>query len=47
MPGVDIASGGDFERAAKSILMYREVDYIDVHNAKQGCFALRVERAVA
>lgn len=47
MPGVDIASGRDFEKAAKSILMNEEVDYIDVHNAMQGCFALRVERAVA
>lgn len=41
----EVMEGSQFEKVAGEMLADDKASYIHVHNAKPGCFALRVERA--
>lgn len=45
MVAADVVEGSDFERVAGGMLADEKARYVNVHNAKPGCFAVRVERA--
>lgn len=40
----EVAEGSEFEEVAGRMLADEKASYIHVHNAKPGCFAVRVER---
>jgi hypothetical protein len=44
MVGSDVLQGSELEEAAGRMLGDTGVEYLHVHNAKPGCFAVRVER---
>ena len=45
MVAAEVVDGSEFERTAGAMLADEGAAYINVHNAKPGCFAVRVERA--
>jgi len=45
MTRADVVEGSMLEQISGELLSDPEVDYLHVHNAKQGCFAVRIERA--
>ena len=45
MVDADLVEGGVLEGAIDSLLANPEVDYIQAHYAKRGCYAARIERA--
>ena len=45
MVAAEVVEGSNFERTAGGMLADDQAAYINVHNAKPGCFAVRVERA--
>jgi hypothetical protein len=45
MVDADLVEGAVLERAIESLLANPEVDYIQAHYAKRGCYAARIERA--
>jgi Protein of unknown function (DUF1203) len=45
MCGAEVVEGSELERVAGEMLADEKARYINVHNAKPGCFAVRVERA--
>ncbi|KAJ5812302.1 hypothetical protein N7474_008603 [Penicillium riverlandense] len=45
MTGCAVVEGKDLAEKAKSFFADAKVDYIHVHNASPGCFAVRVDRA--
>ncbi|KAK5065357.1 hypothetical protein LTR84_001195 [Exophiala bonariae] len=45
MVAAEVVEGSDFESTAGGMLADEQAAYINVHNAKPGCFAVRVERA--
>jgi hypothetical protein len=44
MVDVEVLQGSELEAIAGSMLEDNGVEYLHVHNAKPGCFAVRVER---
>jgi hypothetical protein len=44
MVSAEVAEGSDLEDVAGKMLEDMGVEYLHVHNAKPGCFAVRVER---
>ena len=44
MVGAEVLSGSELEDVAKKMLEDAKVEYLHVHNAKPGCFAVRIER---
>lgn len=44
MVAAEVVEGSDLEGAAGRMLSEAEAEYLHVHNAKPGCFAVRVER---
>jgi hypothetical protein len=47
MVGSEVVQGSELEEAAGKMFEGTEVEYLHVHNAKPGCFAVRLERAQA
>lgn len=45
MIGADVVEGAALEAALRRLFADPEVAYLDVHNARPGCFNCRVERA--
>lgn len=45
MVAAEIVEGSELEKVAGEMLADENAKYINVHNAKPGCFAVRVERA--
>ena len=45
MIDADIAEGADVEKIIRRMFENPDVDYLHLHNAKQGCFAASVSRA--
>jgi len=45
MMAAEVVEGNELERVAGGMLADEKASYINVHNAKPGCFAVRVERA--
>lgn len=45
MVASDVIEGNQLEDAGKAMLADEQVMYINVHNAKPGCFAFKIERA--
>jgi hypothetical protein len=45
MLSADVVHGSLLRESIVSILNDRSVDFVDVHNAKPGCFAARIRRA--
>ncbi len=45
MIGAEVVEGAVLEAAIRRLLADPRVDYLDVHNARPGCFNCRVERA--
>jgi hypothetical protein len=41
----DLCEGRDLENLIRRLLAHATVDYLQVHFAKRGCYAARVERA--
>jgi hypothetical protein len=44
MVGSEVLQGAELEEIARRMLEGTGVEYLHVHNAKPGCFAVRVER---
>jgi hypothetical protein len=42
--GADVVDGADLRDILNEMLSDKDVDYIHLHNAKQGCFAAKVTR---
>ena len=45
MVAAEVVEGSELETVAGGMLADESARYINVHNAKPGCFAVRVERA--
>lgn len=45
MVAAEVVEGSELEKVAGGMLADENAKYINVHNAKPGCFAVRVERA--
>lgn len=45
MVAAEVVEGVELERVAGEMLADEMTSYVNVHNAKPGCFAVRVERA--
>lgn len=45
MVAAEVVEGSELEQVAGGMLADEKAKYINVHNAKPGCFAVRVERA--
>ena len=45
MVAADLVQGEQAAEAVERFLAQREVKYLQVHNAKRGCYAARIERA--
>jgi hypothetical protein len=45
MVDADLCEGRDLDDLVRRLLTYDTVDYLQVHFAKRGCYAARVERA--
>ena len=45
MVAADVVEGSEFEKVAGGMLADEKARYVNVHNAKPGCFAVRVEQA--
>ena len=45
MVDADLCEGRDLENLIRRLLAHATVDYLQVHFAKRGCYAARVERA--
>jgi hypothetical protein len=45
MVAAEVVAGPELEQVAGGMLADEKAAYINVHNAKPGCFAVRVERA--
>lgn len=45
MLAAEVIEGEDFERVVGVMLADKKTEYVHVHNAKPGCFAVKVERA--
>jgi hypothetical protein len=45
MVAAEVVEGSELEKVAGGMLADEKAKYINVHNAKPGCFAVRVERA--
>lgn len=46
MMDADVVDGRALARAINRLLADRQVEYLHVHNAKRGCYAARVSRAL-
>lgn len=44
MIDADVLQGVGLDKKAKELLTDKNVEYIHVHNAKRGCFAVQIER---
>ena len=44
MVDADVVHGDDCKPVIKRLLALQRVDYLHIHNAKQGCYAARVDR---
>ena len=44
MIGAETIEGSELEKVAGGMLADDKTSYVNVHNAKPGCFAVRVER---
>ncbi|KAF4447190.1 DUF1203 domain protein [Fusarium austroafricanum] len=45
MVAAETVNGSEFEKVVGEMLADKKSSYVNVHNAKPGCFAVRVERA--
>jgi hypothetical protein len=45
MVNADVVAGGNLPEAIKEFFVDTLVDYLHLHNAKQGCYAAKVQRA--
>lgn len=45
MVAAEVTEGSKLEKVAGEMLADEKARYINVHNAKPGCFAVRIERA--
>jgi Protein of unknown function (DUF1203) len=45
MLDAEVAEGSEFELVADRLFSDARVDYLHVHNARPGCFAVRVDRS--
>jgi len=46
MVGADVTPGENLEAVALRLLAHPKANYLHVHNARPGCYACRIERAI-